>query len=112
MSLIKQIKFLEQCENNMDKINFYLDMTDESISCEPCLILKCYYNWSLKKIYNLDMREVDLVEYFTKTIEKLDYKVINNMAYEDFRDLIIAYYSLGEIYFQKNNIQLSKGLFY
>ena len=111
MSLIKQIKFLEQCENNMDKLNFYLDMTDESISCEPCLIIKGYYNWSLKKIYNLDMREVDLVEYFTKTIEKLDYKVINNMVYEDFRDLIIAYYSLGEIYFQKNNIKLSKNYF-
>jgi hypothetical protein len=111
MSLKKQMKFLQQCEKNLDKLNFYLDITNSDITCEPCLTIKHYYNWCLKNIFNVDINEVNVIEFFKKMIEKLDYKVIGNMVYEDFRNLILSYYSLGEIYFEKEELQLSKEYF-
>jgi len=111
LSLNKQIRFLEQCENNISKLNFYLDMSNSNVSCGPCLVLKRYHNWSLKNIYNVDIENKDNKEYFLKVIEKLDYKVIGNMEYADLKSLVIAYFSLGEIYFLENNIELSKSYF-
>jgi len=105
------MKFLQQCENNLDKLNFYLDITNSDIIYEPCLAIKHYYNWCLKNIFNIDINEVNVIEFFKKMIEKLDYKVIGNMVYEDFRNLILSYYSLGEIYFEKEELQLSKEYF-
>lgn len=111
MSLKKQMKFLQQCENNLDKLNFYLDITNSDITCGPCLVLKHYYNWCLKNVFNVDINEVKSTEFFKKMIEKLDYKVIGNMEYEDFRNLIISYYSLGEIYFEQGDLDVSKEYF-
>ncbi len=111
MSLKKQMKFLQQCENNLGKLNFYLDITDSKITCEPCLMIKHYYNWCVKNIFRIDVNEVNLTEFFKKIIEKLDYKVIGNMEYEDFRNLIVSYYSLGEIYFERKEFELSKDYF-
>lgn len=111
LSLDKQIKFVEQCENNIDKLNFYLDMSHSDISCEPCLVIKRYYKWSLKNIYNADIEEKESQNYFLKVIEKLDYKVVANMEYSDFRNLVVAYFSLGEIYYLGNDLELSKEYF-
>ncbi len=111
MFLKKQMNFLHKCENNLDKLNFYLDVTNGDITCGPCLVMKRYYNWCLKNIFNIDINKVDFIEFLKKIIEKLDYKVIGNMEYEDFRNLIISYYSLGEIYFEKEEFQLSKEYF-
>lgn len=111
MSLKKQMKFLHQCENNLGKLNFYLDITDSKITCEPCLMMKHYYSWCLKNIFKVDVNEVNFIEFFKKIIEKLDYKVIGNMEYEDFKNLIVSYYSLGEIYFERKEFELSKSYF-
>ncbi|WP_040192451.1 ring-infected erythrocyte surface antigen domain-containing protein [Clostridium culturomicium] len=111
MNFTKKVKFLNQCEENINKLGFYLDLSDKDLSCGPCLILKRYYKWTLKYIYNADILEEDCESYFLNIIDKLDYKVIANMEYEDFRDLLLAYFSLGEIYYNEANLQLAKEYF-
>ena len=111
MDFKRKVKFLNHCEENIDKLSFYLDISDRELSCGPCLILKHYYNWVLKNLYELELAEVECEKYFLNVIEKLDYKVIANMEYEDFRDLVISYYSLGEIYFGAGNLQKAKEYF-
>ncbi|MEG2935187.1 MAG: hypothetical protein RR844_01710 [Clostridium sp.] len=111
MNFTKKVKFLNQCKENIDKLGFYLDLSDKDLSCGPCLILKKYYKWALKYIYNTDILEEKCESYFLNVIEKLDYKVIANMEYEDFRDLLLAYFSLGEIYYNAENLKLAKEYF-
>ena len=111
MDFKRKVKFLNQCEENTDKLGFYLDISDRELSCGPCLILKHYYNWVLKNLYELELSEVECEKYFLNVIEKLDYKVIANMEYEDFRDLVISYYSLGEFYFGVGKLQEAKEYF-
>lgn len=111
MNIKRKVKFLYQCEENIDKLSFYLDISDKEVSCGPCLILKHYYQWALKNIYKMDIAKDQCENNFLNVIEKLDYKVISNMEYEDFRDLLIAYFSLGEIYFNEGNFEKSQEYF-
>lgn len=108
MNIKRKVKFLYQCEENIDKLSFYLDISNKEVSCGPCLILKHYYQWALKNIYKMDIAKEKCEGHFLNVIEKLDYKVISNMEYEDFRDLLIAYFSLGEIYFNEGNFEKSQ----
>ncbi len=111
MNFTRKVKFLNQCEENINKLGFYLDLSDKDLSCGPCLILKRYYKWVLKYIYSLEILEEECENYFLNVIERLDYKVIANMEYGDFRDLLLAYFSLGEIYYNNGNTQLAKEYF-
>lgn len=111
MNFTRKVKFLNQCEENINKLGFYLDLSDKDLSCGPCLILKRYYKWALKYIYNLEVLEEECENHFLNVIERLDYKVIANMEYGDFRDLLLAYFSLGEIYYNDDNTQLAKEYF-
>lgn len=111
MILDNQINFLNQCKSNIKKYNIYLNLTEPKISCEPSLALKIYYKWSLKYTFKAKVDDKEVIEYFNRVIEKQDYKIINNMEYEDFKSLIVAYYSLGEIYLSESKIELSKEYF-
>lgn len=111
MSLEKKIKFLEQCKNNISKLNFYLDMSDSSISCRPMLVLKKYYKWCMKFHFKVEGSDIDPREFFTRVIEKLDYKVISNMQYDDLRQITDGYYSLAEIYLEDNDTDMAKEYF-
>lgn len=111
MNFTGKVKFLNQCEANIDKIGLYLDLSKKEISCGPCLILKRYYKWMLKYVYNLEIEDKECESYFLSVIEKLDYKVISNMVYDDFKDLLLAYFSLGEIYYIEGNHEKSKEYF-
>lgn len=111
MILTQQINFLTKCAKNMDKFQLYLNIGDKKISCEPSLALKKYYKWSLKYLYNEDMEEGEIEGYLKKIIEKEDYKALIKMEYTDFRNLVVAYYSLGEMYFHENQVELAKEYF-
>ncbi len=111
MGFKRKVKFLNQCEGNIEKLSFYLDISNKELSCGPCLILKHYYRWALKNIYEIEVSEEDSEGHFLNVIERLDYKVIANMEYEDFRNLLIAYFSLGEIYFNNGSFEKSKEYF-
>lgn len=111
MILNNQINFLNQCKSNMEKYNIYLNLTEPKISCEPSLALNIYYKWSLKHTFKAKVKDNEVLDFFNRVIEKQDYKIINNMEYDDYKSLITAYYSLGEIYLGQNKIELSKEYF-
>lgn len=111
MNFKKKVKFLNQWEENLEKLDFYLDLIDKQLSFGPCLIMKKYYKWALKHIYNLQICEEQCEAHFLNVIEKLDYKVVANMEYGDFRDLLLAYFSLGEFYYNLKQFQQSKEYF-
>lgn len=111
MTLNKKIKFLNQCKNNINKLNFYLDMSDSNISCGPCLVLGHYYDWCLKFLFGANVEEKNKADYFNRIVEKLDYKVVSNMEYEDIKNITAAYYSLGEIYGHEGEVDQSKVYF-
>ena len=108
MTLSKKIKFLNQCKNNDEKLNFYLDMSNSDISCGPCLVLKCYYKWCMKFLFKAEVKEAGEKEFFRGVIDKLDYKVIGNMEYEDIKSITAAYYALGELYLKEKDIENAK----
>lgn len=109
--LTQQINFLTQCRENMDKFNLYLSVGDKKISCEPSLALKNYYKWSLKYLYRSEIDEKEVENYFKKLIEKEDYKALIKLEYTDFKNLVVAYYSLGELYFHEKKLELSREYF-
>lgn len=111
MILTQQINFLTQCREDMEKFNLYLSVGDKKISCEPSLALKNYYKWSLKYLYRSEIYEKEVEDYFKKLIEKEDYKALIKLEYTDFKNLVVAYYSLGELYFHEKKLELSKEYF-
>lgn len=109
--LTQQINFLIQCREDMEKFNLYLSVGDKKISCEPSLALKNYYKWSLKYLYKSEIDDKEAEDYFKKLIEKEDYKALIKLEYTDFKNLVVAYYSLGELYFHEKKQELAKEYF-
>lgn len=96
---------------HMEKYSLYLSISDKKITCEPSLALKQYYKWSLKHTYEIEVEEEKLFEFFENIIQKDDYKSLVKMEYEEFKGKAVAYYALGELYLNQNNIDLSRDYF-
>ncbi len=101
--LKKQFDFLNKCYESMDKFTLYLSIAGNNISCEVCLALKKYYLWSLKNTYKVSIDEKLSIKFFNEIIKNTEYKVISKLEYKELKHLVVAYYSLGEIYIEKNN---------
>lgn len=110
--LTQQINFLKNSIEHMDRYTLYLSISDRRITCEPSLALRNYYRWSLKYTYNIELEDSEIFDYFFRIIEKEDYKALSKMEYSDFKSLAAAYYSLGELYFEKKEFGLAKDYFY
>ncbi|MEG0771724.1 hypothetical protein [Clostridium sp.] len=108
MILTQQINFINQCTKDMDKFTLYLSVSDKKITCEPSLALKYYYKWSLKYIYKTNLEDISVFDYFTKIVSKEEYKALGKMEYTDVKNLVVAHYSLGELYFHDKKYDLCK----
>lgn len=105
MSLLlkKQFDFLNKCYESMDKFTLFLSIAEANVSCEVCLALKKYYLWSLKNTYKVSINEKLQIKFFDEIIKSTSYKAISKLEYRELKHLVVAYYSLGEIYIEKNN---------
>jgi len=101
--LKKQFDFLNKCYESMDKFTLYLSIAESNISCEVCLALKKYYLWSLKNTYKVSIDEKLNIKFLNEVVKNTDYKTISKLEYKELKHLVVAYYSLGEIYIEKNN---------
>jgi len=101
--LKKQFDFLNKCYESMDKFTLYLSIAESNISCEVCLALKKYYLWSLKNTYKESIDEKLNIKFLNEVVKNTDYKTISKLEYKELKHLVVAYYSLGEIYIEKNN---------
>ena len=103
MRLKNQVNFLRKSYEDIKKFDIYLSLCEPEISCEVSLALKRYYTWVLKNNFKIELEDDDVLKYFSNIVKDLSYIPTSKLNYADMKKLIVAHFSLGELYIHKNN---------